>query len=90
MRERRRFEAGGDLFRARAAANGVAWRFENERLEAGLREIGGAGEAIHASADDQHVVRRGHLRTSFRMRSAAFFPGAPMMPPPGCVADPHM
>ena len=22
--------------------------------------------------------------------SAAFFPGAPMMPPPGCVADPHM
>src|SRR5258706_189720 len=27
---------------------------------------------------------------SFNICSAAFLPGAPMMPPPGCVAEPHM
>src|ERR1044072_6472583 len=27
---------------------------------------------------------------SFSICSAAFRPGAPMMPPPGCVAEPHM
>ena len=27
---------------------------------------------------------------SFKITMAAFLPLAPMMPPPGCVADPHM
>jgi hypothetical protein len=35
------------------------------------------------TADDNNV---GHLRISI----AAFRPGAPMMPPPGWVADPHI
>jgi len=30
------------------------------------------------------------LRFSFRYSSAEIRPGAPMMPPPGCVADPHI
>src|SRR2546430_17499414 len=30
-----------------------------------------------------------HFR-SFKIAMAAFLPLAPMIPPPGCVADPHM
>ena len=30
------------------------------------------------------------LQTSRSIVRAAFLPGAPMMPPPGCVAEPHM
>jgi hypothetical protein len=31
-----------------------------------------------------------HVLLSFRILLAAFRPGAPIIPPPGCVADPHM
>ena len=36
------------------------------------------------------VVSPPGVHDVLRMRSAAFLPGAPMMPPPGCVAEPHM
>ena len=43
-------------------------------------------EAVQSTTNDDDV---GHQRSA-STRSAALRPGAPMMPPPGCVADPHM
>ena len=56
---------------------------EHERLQATPREHSGRRQSVVPAADEDDVD---HLRIS----SAAFRPGAPMMPPPGCVADPHM
>ena len=66
-----------------AAPPTVGARLEHERLHAAPREDGGRRQAVVPAADEDDV---GHLRIS----SAALRPGAPMMPPPGCVADPHI
>ena len=39
--------------------------------------------------DPRKSAAKSHF-SSFSICSAAFLPGAPMMPPPGCVAEPHM
>jgi hypothetical protein len=71
--------------------------FEDERLVSGFGEIKGGDQPVVAAADDDDIA--GSLwfaaiyaapLMSFRISSAARRPGAPMMPPPGCVADPHM
>ena len=70
---------------------------EHEDLLTGLREVGGRDEAVVAAADHDDVERllrhQAALRPFFfslRYSSAAIRPGAPMMPPPGCVAEPHI
>ena len=61
-----------------------------------LREVRRGDEAVVAGADHDGVDPRRHQAArrpfffSFRYSSAAIRPGAPMMPPPGCVADPHI
>src|SRR5262249_8898018 len=43
-------------------------------------------EAVAPPANNDDVDHHAFAR----MRRAAFRPGAPMMPPPGCVAEPHI
>ena len=65
-------------------------------VPAGLRQVRRGDQAVVAAADDDHAFRRHHATCfpprffSFRYSSAAMRPGAPMMPPPGCVAEPHI
>src|SRR5438552_2619997 len=65
---------------------------EHQRLESRLGQIERGNESVVSPAnDDNSFSRSGHQRVpSPRMAFAAFNPGAPMMPPPGCVADPHI
>src|SRR5688572_22909134 len=81
----------------RGAATDAGALLDHNGAQATLRQPRRTGEPIDAAADYDRIVAamrsRRHLWhqwPSFRMRSAAFLPGAPMMPPPGCVADPHM
>ena len=86
------FETGMKFFGDGGAADyGAA--LEDERLVAFFREIESGDESVVAAAENDDVALRGHaqlLPVSFRISSAARRPGAPMMPPPGCVAEPHM
>src|SRR4029077_10323995 len=70
---------------------------EHEDLLTGLREMGGRDEAVVAAADQddvelllRHQAARRPFFFSLRYSRAAMRPGAPMMPPPGCVAEPHI
>ncbi len=87
VRQRRDAEPGRQLAREGGPADRVT-TLDQRDAPAGAGQHGGADQAVHAPADDDD--RRAHRRASFRMRSAAFLPGAPMMPPPGWVAEPHM
>ena len=86
------FETGMKFFGDGGAADyGAA--LEDERLVAFFREIERSDESVVAAAENDDVALRGHaqlLPESFRISRAARRPGAPMMPPPGCVAEPHM
>ena len=73
-------------------------RLEHQHRPAGLGEVRGAHEAVVTATDHDAVVTVHRLhaahRITVRPRSrstalAAFAPGAPMTPPPGCVLDPH-
>src|SRR5688572_12913605 len=89
MSERRHGEPRHELAFRRASTDAGAL-LDQDDAQAAFRQGGGAREAVDAAADHDRVVTRRHYRdTSLTMRSAAFLPGAPMMPPPGCVADPH-
>src|SRR3984957_14575921 len=79
----------------RAAHLGAA--FEHQWFESGFGEIEGGDQPIVSTTNDNDVACLGHMSwfghqaaPSFRISSAARRPGAPIMPPPGCVADPHM
>jgi hypothetical protein len=79
---------------------------EDERLEAALGEIKSGDEGIVSTADENYTLSEGHGQLaafdavaaereerpfhSFRMTWLAMRPLAPMMPPPGCVAEPHI
>jgi hypothetical protein len=68
---------------------------EAETLPAGLRQVRRRHEAVVARPDDHGVVSRRHATLPFperapRSSSAAIRPGAPMIPPPGWVAEPHI
>src|SRR5579862_3352532 len=72
--------------------------FQHEGFESSLGQIKRGDEAVVASADDDDIALRVSVRRhayaaplmSFRISSAASRPFAPMIPPPGCVADPHI
>ena len=66
--------------------------FQHERRESRFREVEGRNQSIVAGANDDNSLRSArHQRfQSLRIFFAALSPGAPMMPPPGWVADPHM
>src|SRR5207249_802380 len=93
VRERRAAEAGMKFFGDGGSA-GLRAPFENERLESGFRKVERGDEAVVTASDDDDVALVGHgyaaPLTSLSISSAERRPGAPMMPPPGCVADPHM
>ena len=84
--QRRTSKAGMQLARDGASADRLG-SFENDRLEPRLRQIERRRQPIVPGADDDDVRSGECLPESC---SAAFRPGAPMMPPPGCVAEPHM
>src|SRR5438132_2548007 len=66
---------------------------EDNRLVAGFGEIKRGDQAIVSGGDDHHRGLGHQTRPPFqslRTCRAASRPGAPIMPPPGCVAEPHM
>ena len=93
----RRPNARGELDGVEDPADAVAL-LQDQDGAAGLREVGGRGEAVVARADHDRVEPLRHQATlpaelpAFppRSSSAAIRPGAPMIPPPGCVAEPHI
>ena len=78
-----RMDLGGD-----GAAADDRLPLEDERTSSRFGQVVRCDQAVMAPADDDRVVHR--YLPSERIRMAAFRPGAPMMPPPGCVAEPHM
>ena len=76
--------AGREFVRDGTPAHLVAC-FEHQRAEPCLGQVRRAHQPVVAGADDD---RAAHDFPS--TDSAAFRPGAPMIPPPGCVAEPHM
>src|ERR1700730_13884812 len=80
--------------------------FEDQRLEATLGEIKGGDESVVPAANKNYALSDGHGQWaafdavaveseeppfhSLRMTWLAMRPLAPMMPPPGCVAEPHI
>ena len=57
IRANGKLKAGKDFFRASRAAEDVA-ALEHEHFLSGFRQIGGVGEAVVASANDDYVVLR--------------------------------
>ena len=73
----------------------IASAFENEGRESRLGEIERGDESVVSAADNDYALAftRHQIFPRFqseRIFRAAFSPGAPMIPPPGCVAEPHM
>src|SRR5437763_11363017 len=69
--------------------------FEHEWFESSLGQIKGGDQPVVTAADDDDIplASARHYAaplTSLRISNAARRPFAPMMPPPGWVADPHM
>ncbi len=64
---------------------------DHEDALSSARQVVSGDEAVRARADHDGVEPppvATHV-PSFRMRIAASRPDAPMMPPPGCVPEPH-
>ena len=92
VRERGNFEAGNEFVGNRRAADNRA-ALEDERLVPRLGEIERRDQAVMPRAENDDVALRRHgyrVPLSFKISSAARRPGAPMIPPPGCVAEPHI
>ena len=94
----RRAHARSDLL-GRQQTAGAAAALENERPQPRLRQVRRRDQAVVAGAHDDRVVslpRHERPQTAFPSRSerrtwsAARRPDAPMIPPPGCVAAPHI
>ena len=77
------------MVQLRAAADDFA-ALEHKRLQPALREITRRHQPVVTATDDDYVVLATDFFQSFNNCKAALRPGAPMMPPPGCVAEPHM
>ena len=94
MRERGSAETRMKFFRHRTAANHFA-AFENNRFKAALRQIKRGNQRVVTTANEHYLLsdRHGQFAAffhSFRITWLAMRPLAPIMPPPGCVAEPHM
>ena len=92
----RRPHTGRDLLGGQGAAR-PASPLENQRPEPRLRQVRRRDQAVVAGPDYDRVVSLpGHPQAAFLARSArrtwsaARRPDAPMIPPPGCVAEPHI
>lgn len=83
-------EAGMEFFSDCRAPDSRA-SFEDERLVARACEIEGGDQRVLSGSDDDDALSQSQFaRRSLRISSAASRPGAPMIPPPGCVAEPHI
>ena len=80
------------------AANLLA-ALDNQRFVSCLSQIEGGNQAVVPATDNDNIALARpalvwHVQAapflSFRISSAAKRPLAPIIPPPGCVADPHM
>src|SRR5438034_642516 len=93
VRRDRPAEAGGDLAGLGRPTN-VVPPLEDECSETGPGKVGRGDESVVPAPDDDRVpgAARGHAARRRWLRStsrAASRPFAPMIPPPGCVAEPH-
>ncbi len=79
---------GVELLAGGEAPENVA-ALDEERAAAALGGERRRGQAVVAGADDDDVVVA-HSSPDSRRAPAASCPGAPMMPPPGCVPEPHI
>ena len=95
--DNRRPHTRSNLLGRQCAARAAA-AFENECAEPRFRQVSRRHQAVVAGTHDDRVVslashesqaalRFGSERTTWR---AARRPDAPMIPPPGCVAEPHI
>src|SRR5580704_4189334 len=92
MRKRGAAKPGMKFLSDGRTADDVA-AFENQRLQSFFREVERGDEGVVPTAENYDIARSRHgycFPLSFRISSAARRPGAPMMPPPGCVAEPHI
>ena len=94
VRERGGFEAGVELLGYGAAAEVFA-AFEDGGLEAAFGQIKCGDQRVVTTTNEHDFLSDGHGQLaaffhSFRMTWLAMRPLAPMMPPPGWVAEPHM
>ena len=88
MGEGRAVKPGSDFRRRRAAAK-LMGSLKDQRLQTSLGQKTGDNQPVVTPSNDDNVARHAY-RPCPRMRRAAFRPGAPMTPPPGWVADPHI
>src|ERR1700687_3161602 len=105
VRESGGAEAGMKFIGDGAAADHFA-AFEDEGLEAAFGEIESGNESVVTAADKSHALSDGQGQLArfetcdreleppdfhpFKMTWLAMRPLAPMMPPPGWVAEPHI
>ncbi len=103
--ERGGAEAGIKFLGDGASAHHFA-ALEDERLERALGQIKSGDESVVSAADENYALSERHGQWaaldavsveredppfhSFKMTWLAMRPFAPMMPPPGCVAEPHI
>ncbi len=103
--ERGSVETGMKFLSDGAAADHFA-AFEDQGLEAALGEIESGNESVVTAADKSHALSERHSQSAafdavavereeppfhpLRITWLAMRPLAPMMPPPGCVAEPHI
>ena len=86
VRERGTLKSRRDLRSDRPAAD-LRAAFQHERVHARFRQIERGHQSVVSAADDHYAC---HATRSARIFIAALRPGAPMIPPPGWVADPHI
>ena len=68
---------------------------QHHRLEPAFRQIKRGDQCVVTAANEHNLLSDGHDQFaaffhSFRITWLAILPFAPMIPPPGCVADPHI
>ena len=78
----------------RAAAHDFA-ALQHHGLESAFRQVIRGDQRVVTTANEHYFLsdRHGQFAAffhSFRITWLAMRPFAPMMPPPGCVADPHI
>ena len=84
------------FFRDRSAAHHQP-ALQHQRLKPAFRQVKCGDQRVMTAANEHDFLSDGHGQFaafaffhSFRMTWLAMRPFAPMMPPPGCVADPHI
>ena len=91
MGEGRTKESGRQLLGDCRSANHRA-ALQHQRSKPGFSQVAGGHQTVMPSANhhDRLSLARHYRFQSLKIFLAAFSPDAPIMPPPGCVADPHI